>query len=74
MNFPSLLQSIPKIASVLGGLALVIGIPIIGFTLLTGSAIFNLISAVKQRKLGDICFFSAWGFFNCFFAGQDGGH
>ena len=50
MPHPTLLQQVPKFASVAGGVALATGIPIIGFALLTGSAIINLIEAIRQKK------------------------
>lgn len=74
MNFPSFIQAFPKLASVAGGLALVIGIPILGFALLTASAVINLISAFKERKRSDLGFFSAWACMNTWFIIQSGGH
>ena len=75
MNFSSLIQNLPKLASAAGGLALVVGVsPILGFILLTASAVLNLASAIKQKKPGDVGFFSVWAFFNSWFATHSGGH
>ena len=74
MANPTLLQQIPKFASVAGGVALATGIPMLGFALLTGSAIINLIEAVRQKKKGDSGFFAAWACLNSWFATHTGGH
>ena len=74
MPRPSLLQQIPKLASVAGGVALASGIPMVGFALLTGSAIINLAGAIRQRKKADSGFFAAWACLNSWFATHTGGH
>ena len=75
MPYPTtLLQQVPKLASVAGGVALATGVPTIGFALLTGSAIINLIGAIREKKRGDSGFFAAWACLNSWFATHTGGH
>ena len=74
MPYPTLFQQIPKLASVAGGVALATGIPMLGFSLLTGSAIINLVQAIRQRKNADSGFFAAWACLNSWFATHTGGH
>ena len=74
MANPTLFQQVPKLASVAGGVALATGIPILGFFLLTASAIINLIGAVREKKRGDSGFFAAWACLNSWFATHTGGH
>ena len=75
MPYPTtLLQTVPKFASVAGGVALATGVPTIGFALLTGSAIINLLEAIRQKKKGDSGFFAAWACLNSWFATHSGGH
>ena len=74
MPHPALFQQIPKLASVAGGVALTTGIPMLGFALLTGSAIINLIGAIHEKKRGDSGFFAAWACLNSWFATHSGGH
>ena len=50
------------------------GIPMLGFALLTGSAIINLIGAIREKKRGDSGFFAAWACLNSWFATHSGGH
>jgi hypothetical protein len=74
MANPTLLQQVPKLASVAGGVALATGIPMLGFFLLTTSAIINLIGAIREKKRGDSGFFAAWACLNSWFATHSGGH
>jgi hypothetical protein len=67
MNPPNF-SVVPKIASVAGGIALATGIPNVGFALLTGSAVLNLLVAIGQRQPGDVGFFGAWATLNAWFA------
>ena len=46
----------------------------LGFALLTGSAIINLIGAIREKKRGDSGFFAAWACLNSWFATHSGGH
>lgn len=68
MNRTTIVAALPKVTSVLGGLALVVGIPFLGFLLLTVSAMINLIAAFKSKKKGDSVFFITWATFNTYFA------
>ena len=61
MPHPTLLQQVPKFASVAGGVALATGIPMLGFALLTGSAIINLIERNPSEEKGAIPDFSRLG-------------
>lgn len=72
-SFP-LLQHIPKIASVAGGVSLAIGSPSIGFALFIGSAVLNLVSAICHKKRSDIGFFSVWATLNSWFATHTAEH
>ena len=74
MHQSTVFQQIPKFASVAGGVALATGIPMLGFTLLTGSAIINLIGAIREKERGDSGFFAAWACLNSWFATHSGGH
>ena len=74
MANPTLFQQVPKLASVAGGVALATGIPMLGFFLLTTSAIINLIGAIREKKRGDSGFFAAWACLNSWFATHTGGH
>ena len=74
MHHPTLFQTVPKFASVAGGVALATGAPTIGFALLTGSAVINLIGAIREKKRGDSGFFAAWACLNSWFATHNGGH
>ena len=74
MAYPTLFQQVPKLASVAGGVALATGIPMLGFALLTGSAIINLICTIRDKKRGDSGFFAAWACLNSWFATHSGGH
>ena len=74
MTNPTLFQQAPKLASVAGGIALATGIPMLGFFLLTTSAIINLVGAIREKKRGDSGFFAAWACLNSWFAAHSGGH
>ena len=74
MPHPTLFQQVPKLASVAGGVALATGTPMLGFALLSGSAIINLIGAIREKKRGDSGFFAAWACLNSWFATHTGGH
>ena len=74
MPTPTLLKNLPKIASIAGGFSLAMGIPSLGFALLTGSAVLNLVGAIRQKNSGDVRFFSVWTSLNSLFWTHNGGH
>lgn len=74
MPTSTLLKNLPKIAFIAGGISLAMGIPSLGFALLTGSAALNLVGAIRQNDSGDVRFFSVWTSLNSWFWTHNGGH
>lgn len=74
MPTPILLKDLSKIASITGGISLAMGVPSLGFALLTGSAVLNLVGAIRQKNSGDVRFFSVWTSLNSWFWTHNGGH
>lgn len=74
LNTSHFIQALPQVLSVSGGIALVAGLELPGFLLLTTLSVGNLIGSLFQRKHADSWFHTVWVLLNTWFAMHVGGH